>query len=281
MESILRIFSDEVYFRIQVDKYTGFIGMMSAFACHALLDECALTERCTSLSHCYQSILYTGTKLLVGVLLMLVWFVWYGAITDKAQYNPLHAYVFWMPILGYWCVRSACDCVSQYRSSVLRFLGRHALEIYVMQFHVFMSHNAQQIPIIFPGADKDGSLTARYLNMICCGTLMVALAYWARCITRTTQTVVADVVTLVERRLKTSCGQWPSTRSPPRTTMMLYDQVVQQVNDSGGGNLVGSGDSASSGGIATVPVNAVDRPLEATEKGPFPQDTPLIEPLLG
>merc|ERR1712150_464905 len=79
------------------------------------------------------------------------------------------------------------------------FFGRITLETYVLQFHVFMCNKVQHIPVVIPGSGADGTLTMKTLNMLVCGSIFVALAFWARQVTITTQESVTELVVLCWR----------------------------------------------------------------------------------
>jgi N-acetylneuraminate 9-O-acetyltransferase len=133
----------------------------------------------------------------IGVVLILLWYMIFGHINDKFTYNPIHPFVFWLPIFGWLMIRNSSKYLTEIHSTALEFFGKITLETYVLQFHVFMCRNVQHIPIVLPGSGPDGSPIMKFLNMIVTGIGFVALAYWARQITVTTQTTVTDLVVLL------------------------------------------------------------------------------------
>ena len=64
----------------------------------------------------------------------------------------------------------------------------------MLQFQLFLRHNEQNIPVIIPGSDADGSAVMKFLNMLLCGSVFLTLAVWARKITVATQTSVVELV---------------------------------------------------------------------------------------
>ena len=131
-----------------------------------------------------------------GVLLIGLWYGLFGHISDKYTYNPVHPYVFWMPVAGWLMLRNSSKYLTEAHAGAMEFFGRITLETYVLQFHVFMCNKVQHIPIVVPGAGPDGAGPIKFLNMLVCGALFVALAYWARQITVTTQTTGTELVGL-------------------------------------------------------------------------------------
>lgn len=183
--NLLKLFSDEYYFRFQSDKYTAWVGMLSGFG----------WSRLTTLVHwAHQQAWRMWTQRAGGLLLIGLWFGLFGSITDKYIYNPFHPYVFWLPVAGYLLLRNSSPYLCELHAHALEWLGQITLETYVLQFHVFMSHNVQHIPIVVPGSGPDGSLFLQTCNMVLCGILFVTMSYYARQATVTTQTCVIESI---------------------------------------------------------------------------------------
>jgi len=193
----LKYFSDEYHFRFQADKYSAWVGMLSG------LLWCKFKE--------YMQWVYAGEETRVGCMwlqrfagLSLIWLWWYpfGYMSDKFMYNPLHPYIFWMPVAGFLMLRNSSKYLMELHSTVLEFFGRITLETYVLQFHLFMCQNVQHIPIVIPGSGPDGALWLKTANMLLCGVVFVSTALWARKVTISTQTTVVELVDEVSKHLK-------------------------------------------------------------------------------
>jgi N-acetylneuraminate 9-O-acetyltransferase len=129
----LKVFSDEYYFRFQADKYSPWVGIFSGFLWHyfkTFLQWChgpnlgiattntnnntttttsdaasASTNESPSLVELPRScsqIQAAWAQRVGGVTLLALWYGLFGYMTDKFSYNPLHPYIFWMPVAG-WC----------------------------------------------------------------------------------------------------------------------------------------------------------------------------------
>lgn len=134
----------------------------------------------------------------------LIWNVqWYtfGWMTDKFMYNPVHPYIFWMPVAGFLMLRNSSKYLTELHSTVLEFFGRITLETYVLQFHLFMCKNVQHIPIVIRGSGPDGALWLKTANMLLCGIIFVCTALWARKVTVSTQLTVVELVTELRRKV--------------------------------------------------------------------------------
>merc|ERR1719162_365794 len=139
---------------------------------------------------------------MMGVVLIAAWYKSYGNIPQKEIYNPSHPYIFAIPLIGWLMIRNSSRYLTECHSTFLEFLGRNTLETYVLQFHLFMNHSVQHIPIIIPGSGADGSNLLRLLNMMLCGSVFVAIAVQARKITVSTQTTVVEVVELMLKKVR-------------------------------------------------------------------------------
>jgi N-acetylneuraminate 9-O-acetyltransferase len=184
--NFLKLFSNEYHFRFQSDKYTAW-GRFQNY-----INWCYNTEQPD-----VQQRLAAILQRIAGVGLIAIWWILFGHISDKFTYNPMHPYVFWLPLAGWLMLRNSSKYLTEVHCGAMEFFGRITLETYVLQFHVFMCKNVQHIPVVIPGAGPDGSLVVQTLNMLVCGILFVSLSCWARQITITTQTAVTDLVTVL------------------------------------------------------------------------------------
>jgi fucose 4-O-acetylase-like acetyltransferase len=137
----------------------------------------------------------------VGVGLIAVWYFEFGSMTDKYQYNPLHPYVFVLAMIGWLMIRNSSKYLTECHSTFLEFLGRNTLETYVLQFHLFMNHKVQNIPIVIPGSGPTGNIVIKTLNMLLCGIIFVSVAILARKVTVSTQNTVVDLVTIIKKKV--------------------------------------------------------------------------------
>jgi len=181
----LLLFSKDVHLRFQIDKYSAWVGILSG------LFWPKLTELSSAQSHKF---LPKFIQFIGGLILLFVWWYAFGYMTDKYQYNPIHPYMFFIPVAGWLLLRNCSKLLTEVYSPVLEFFGKITLETYVLQFHVFMCKDVQHIPIVIPGSGADGSLILKTANMFLCGILFVALAYWAKKVTVTTQMTVTELV---------------------------------------------------------------------------------------
>lgn len=182
--NFLLLFSKELHFRFQADKYSAVLGIASGL--------------CMNKASEYMAWAYGNThrkgvqacQCIIGAGLIYLWYTTFGHIDDKLLYNPFHPYIFIFPLLGWLMLRNSHRYLCEHHCAFLEFLGRNTLETYVLQFHLFMNHSVQHIPVVIPGSDEHGHIVLRTLNMILCGTIFMYVAIWARKVTVSTQMTV-------------------------------------------------------------------------------------------
>jgi hypothetical protein len=191
---VLLLFSKEIHFRFQADKYSAWIGIL----CGALMKKASeYMSWAYGLEHRSN---VAWTQRAVGVGLIAFWYFGFGYMSDKYDYNPVHPYVFILALVGWLMVRNSSKYMTECHSTFLEFLGRNTLETYVLQFHLFMNHKVQNIPIVIPGSGPDGNIFMKTLNMLLCGVIFVTVAVLARKVTVTTQTTAVELVTLIKTK---------------------------------------------------------------------------------
>lgn len=191
----LLFFSKEIHFRFQADKYSAWLGIVCGFA---------MKEISAYMSWAYGGVsrpFVAWGQRIIGFGLMALWYCTFGKLSDKYKYNPIHPYIFIVPCVGFLMVRNSSKYLTQCHSTFLEFLGRNTLETYVLQFHLFMNHKVQFIPMVIPGSGPDGHTALQVLNMLVCGTIFVSFAVWARKITVSTQTTFVELTTIMKNKI--------------------------------------------------------------------------------
>jgi hypothetical protein len=206
------LFGKEISFRFQADKYSAWMGILSGFFMKRITDSLTFAYGTSSMD---DTLHYGGTiwkishiswiQRIVGFLFMLAWYFGFGYKADKYDYNTYHPYVFILALIGWLMVRNSSKYLTECHSTVLEFLGKNTLETYVLQFHLFMNHSVQYIPMILPYSDgKTGLWYTKFLNMILCGIVFVTLSVWARRLTVSTQMTVVELLQVVTKYINRS-----------------------------------------------------------------------------
>ncbi|CAD7949920.1 unnamed protein product [Amoebophrya sp. A120] len=212
-----RILSKELNFRFQADRYSALQGVLAAVVVTHVGKrgriENISTDTCSTVPSYGCSFATTTTVLSrvlssnslaagFGLALATLWYCIWGWNPDKFTYNPSHPLIFSLPLIAYCVLRRVLWPIKneQSASKILRSLGAHSLEIYLLQFHVFMCRNVQHVlvlvfpeQIIFPGGEASGGpsipgpLPAAVFNTLLVGSLFAVLVYQARLATVETQ----------------------------------------------------------------------------------------------
>ena len=193
--NFLSIFSKEILFRFQADKYSAWLGIVFGFAMKHISEYMSWAHGSVS-----RPLVAWGQRF-AGALLIAIWYFSFGYISDKYEYNPIHPYIFIIPLTGWLMIRNSSRYLSQCHSTFLEFLGKNTLETYVLQFHLFMNHKVQFIPMVIPNSGPDGPLFLQIANMLTCGTVFVAFAVWARMITVSTQNTMIELTTILKHKV--------------------------------------------------------------------------------
>jgi hypothetical protein len=200
----LLIFSKEIHFRFQADKYSAWMGILFGYVWTHLSTYMTWAHGGSTADNTTTSIVarpaVSVCQTLGGIGLIIFWYKQFGYMTEKTEYNAIHPYVFIIPLTGWLMIRNSCRYMTEYHSSFLEFLGRNTLETYVLQFHLFMNHQVQFIPMVFPGSGPEGYWFMNVCNMLLCGVIFVSFAVWARKVTVSTQTTVVELTSILKRK---------------------------------------------------------------------------------
>lgn len=243
-EMVLGAISKEYVFRFSTDKYSAWFGVLSGFfwsRFQAYMQWCygeesnndndtpesppASPQAKTSKLQQPKKQQAMQIQRGAGAALMLVWYFGFGSESDKHLYNPKHPFVFWMPVAGWLMLRNSSKYLTELHSTALEFLGRITLETYVLQFHVFMCRDVQHIPVIVPGSGADGFFVMKFANMLLTGVGFVALSWYARRATVTTQNAITELVTDVRKK---HFGANESTEEGPMKTKPTLGIIEDQ-----------------------------------------------------
>lgn len=132
--------SPQWYFRSKLDCYICIVGCLLAEARAPIMAHLRATD----------SPLMVGARVLVGACVMGLHATTLLAIPDRKVYNVYHPYTSLVPILAYVFVRNASSGLRKAFSGPFAAMGRHSLEIYLMQFHVWLGMLAKTNVTLVP-----------------------------------------------------------------------------------------------------------------------------------
>lgn len=128
----------EYKFRIRLDFYVPYFGMVLAFIV-ALARERRVGFQSL---HNHRLRLRTWLCLAAGCA-GLIYFTFVNLPQaggrGRERFNDYHPFVSWIPILAYIVLRNATPTLRNHYSQFFAWFGRHSLETFVLQYHIFLA----------------------------------------------------------------------------------------------------------------------------------------------
>ncbi|KAI0840546.1 Cas1p-domain-containing protein [Hypoxylon sp. FL0890] len=135
--------AEEMRFRLRLDRYIVFIGVVVAALVHNASVRRAQTI--LPLGHA-KSTLTLKSKLLINTLcaagIIVFVYVTQFNLHEKKQYNQIHPFVSWIPILCFVVLRNSHRAARQTHLALPAALGKISLETYVLQYHIWLGGDA-------------------------------------------------------------------------------------------------------------------------------------------
>jgi hypothetical protein len=123
-----------------------------------------------------------------GLLCIVMWLVLVWCCENKFIYNAVHPYISVVPVHGLWLLRNCNPWLRARSLSVLVWIGRRSLELYLLQFHILMGANAKGLFVLVPYP---------LINFIVTGSLFVLCA-----------TTAYDCTKQIQEKLSVSSVKW-------------------------------------------------------------------------
>ncbi|KAK6167362.1 hypothetical protein SNE40_021409 [Patella caerulea] len=163
----------EWQFRLGLDHWACLIGMLCAYNYPHFE---ALIKYLEDIS-CSPSELLRKRIIRVGMIVTSIaaCIIWYFTIAkqDKWDYNKLHPYTSFVPILAYIVLRNSFPILRRYHVHIFAWLGKITLETYLSQLHIYLQSNAKDLLAYF----FLESPNYRLLNFSLATIVYIALSY--------------------------------------------------------------------------------------------------------
>jgi hypothetical protein len=181
--------SQEWRFRISLDMYIVYVGMVVAILTHhssriqrgSLLPVSWIDRQLASIIA--RPALCKISTTLASCLLACVYLVFQAQLSTKVQYNMWQPYISFIPILVFIRFRNSLQVFRNYHSVIFACLGRCSLETFVLQYHIWLA------------ADTRGLLRIGLWNEWFESTILTIVFLWiSHCVSSTTQTLTAWMV---------------------------------------------------------------------------------------
>ena len=136
----------EWMFRASLDRWACFFGMICAWA-YPWIE--STIRRAETLTLAKRAGTIGGT-----IAVLLLWFRFCLYPLDKTSYNKVHPYTSLIPIACYIYLRNATATLRRTYLWIFAYCGRITLETYILQFHVWLVHDAKMI-LLYPFVTAD------------------------------------------------------------------------------------------------------------------------------
>ena len=134
----------EWHFRSHLDHYMVVFGMATAYV-HPYV-----SRYLVALGRVGSPLVRNGIKSALAAVCLAALY-WYASsklfAIDKYTYNAQHPYISWIPVLAFMVIRNLFTCLRDRYLHLFAWLGRITLETYILQFHVWLSHDAKNVTL--------------------------------------------------------------------------------------------------------------------------------------
>lgn len=148
----------EWWFRSKLDAYSALAGCVFAELREPIRDALKAREGVGLAIRCAICIVCT-------VVLLCYCFIGLP-LADKLLYNAWHPYIAWAPIIAFMILRGAASWLRSSYSGMFAFLGRHSLELYLLQFHMWLGASAKSNILLLPSMRVSSSLVHTSLFLV-------------------------------------------------------------------------------------------------------------------
>ena len=135
-------------FRMQLDAYIVFVGMLCSIivAKYPVILHRMQTEHQELLSTIHRYWIFIHAGIIASALSTLyLYYRFAQAFSDKFGYNRWVPYLSCLPILSFVVLRNCTRILRNFRSSLFVWLGRHSLETFTLQFHIWLAADTKGI----------------------------------------------------------------------------------------------------------------------------------------
>ena len=135
--------SDEWSFRVNLDLWIVYVGMLVAIAVTKVRE-----YRLTDHLHWHLAL---KTSIGISAAIILWFFAFELYQESKYTYNAWHPYISFLPILAFTILRNSNPILRSATSRAFGFIGKCSLETFVIQFHFWLAGDTKGILVVVPG----------------------------------------------------------------------------------------------------------------------------------
>ena len=179
-------------FRVQLDSYITFVGILCGILFVRMTDDlCSETPESKQLRRLLREFRWVGVMCAVVIFILCWWLAYYAS--SKHTYNYWFPYVSTFPILGFVILRNSSRHLRSFNSSVFAWMGRHSLETFTLQYHVWLAADTKGLLALgiferMTGDANDG----RKVDFVVLTTILLWICWHVAAATQTLTTWIVD-----------------------------------------------------------------------------------------
>jgi hypothetical protein len=177
-------------FRSELDRFVVPFGMICAFVAARFRSElaAAFPGARSGVEPRWAAVLswLVGRPALVLLMSLAVFasYVFYATTcTDKVACNAVHAWASLFPIAAYVAARNAWPAARGTFSAVMAVVGQNSLELFLVQYHVWLAHDTKALLTLVPGYWLLNAAATTVVFVAVSLQLNTTLGYFARLLT--------------------------------------------------------------------------------------------------
>lgn len=137
------------WFRWKVDRYSVPAGMAFAFMYEVMKKQSIIQDSSRD-----QNLFVNKIHNVMCVIGCVVGFLIYASFSfmcrNRSECDEIHPYISFVPIICFILLRNVSGIVRCWYSSFFSWFGRISLELFILQYHIWLSADANGILVLFP-----------------------------------------------------------------------------------------------------------------------------------
>ncbi|KAI0166106.1 Cas1p-domain-containing protein [Xylariaceae sp. FL1272] len=191
----MSIDAQELRFRLSLDRYIVFVGVMVA----SLVYTATITDAREIFTAKGSPRIFDSGRARFWVVctasLVLFIYVTQTGLSDKHSYNASHPYISWIPVLTVITLRNLYIPAQKVFLAVPAALGRISLETYILQYHIWLGGDATARLTL--GGFENASFPIFLLEAALITVLFIGMAALTHCATRAFTATLSELGFLV------------------------------------------------------------------------------------
>ena len=135
----LKVNVTEFRFRLGLDLYIVYIGMLAAILYLQISGRAPCTETCLATSIRQFPTLFRTLTIIASAILLPTYFLLIHYFPTKYTYNAYHPYMSFIPVTSYMVLRNSHPLLRSHHSRLFAWIGRISLETFVLQYHIWLA----------------------------------------------------------------------------------------------------------------------------------------------